>query len=125
MIADCPFCGNTEKATDKRGLRLIQTDEAIAGVLGPGWRVKCLTCEALGPLGDRRGALGQWNCWLEEVMRSIRLAKPSSEHPAKAIPSTENPSSKRPVTTDKKCGHGPEMLKVVDLYCAQCVKEAE
>lgn len=23
----------------------------------------------------------------------------------------------------KKCGHGPEMLKVVDLYCAQCVEE--
>lgn len=25
----------------------------------------------------------------------------------------------------KKCGHGPEMLKVVDLYCAQCVEEAK
>mgnify|MGYP001563718490 FL=1 len=25
----------------------------------------------------------------------------------------------------KKCGHGPEMLKVVDLYCAQCVKEVK
>ena len=27
--------------------------------------------------------------------------------------------------TEKKCGHGPEMLKVVDLYCAQCVEEAK
>ena len=26
---------------------------------------------------------------------------------------------------EKKCGHGPEMLKVVDLYCAQCVEEAK
>ena len=25
----------------------------------------------------------------------------------------------------KKCGHGPDMLKVVDLYCAQCVEEAK
>lgn len=27
--------------------------------------------------------------------------------------------------TEKKCGHGPEMLKVFDLYCAQCVEEAK
>ncbi len=25
----------------------------------------------------------------------------------------------------KSCGHGPDMLKVTDLYCAQCVEEAK
>ena len=35
---------------------------------------------------------------------------------------TVGPANK-PLLSGKKCGHGPEMLKVVDLYCAQCVKE--
>ena len=37
---------------------------------------------------------------------------------------TVGPENK-PLLSGKKCGHGPEMLKVVDLYCAQCVAEPQ
>lgn len=110
MIADCPFCGNTQNTKSKDGLHLTKANKMEEIVLGAGWRVKCPSCEALGPRGDLKSAVGQWNCWWDETQRLIEKAKTSSE---------------RPATHDKKCGHGPEMLKVVDLYCAQCVKEAK
>ena len=84
MIADCPFCGNTQNTKSKDGLHLTQANKMEAMVLGGGWRVKCPSCyvpyqiitiEALGPRGDLRSAVGQWNCWWDEKKWMIEKAK--------------------------------------------------
>lgn len=47
-------------------------------------------------------------------------------HDLRAAIAKADTSSASPVNSArKKCGHGPEMLKVVDLYCAQCIAEAK
>lgn len=59
----CPFCGNDE-------VLLYDSDiPAEVGVLG--YCVQCHVCGTKGPHGDKTGAKGQWNCWLEESRKEF------------------------------------------------------